>query len=138
MRNSGRLAASFGPIDSAFVVIHYEMLSLLRGSKCYVATLFTIWPYGFNLHICLRMVYWVSPRFEVEFADGYSEDTGRPGNVIRLMIGVHYSSMPLTNRMIRWLPGGLKIPIGRISSGLNTCNIAVPFIQPVWSSGVSG
>jgi IS5 family transposase len=30
------------------------------------------------------------PRFEVAFADCYSEDMGRPGNAIRLMVGLHY------------------------------------------------
>ena len=30
------------------------------------------------------------PGFEVEFADCYSEDMGRPGNAIRLMVGLHY------------------------------------------------
>jgi IS5 family transposase len=30
------------------------------------------------------------PRFEVEFANCYSEDMGRPGNAIRLMVGLHY------------------------------------------------
>lgn len=28
--------------------------------------------------------------FDVEFADCYSEDMGRPGNAIRLMVGLHY------------------------------------------------
>ena len=30
------------------------------------------------------------PGFEVEFANCYSEDMGRPGNAIRLMVGLHY------------------------------------------------
>jgi IS5 family transposase len=29
-------------------------------------------------------------RFEVDFANCYSEDMGRPGNAIRLMVGLHY------------------------------------------------
>jgi IS5 family transposase len=35
-----------------------------------------------------RVIDW--PRFEVEFAACYSEDMGRPGNAIRLMVGLHY------------------------------------------------
>ena len=30
------------------------------------------------------------PGFERQFADSYSEDMGRPGNAIRLMVGLHY------------------------------------------------
>lgn len=30
------------------------------------------------------------PGFDVHFADCYSEDMGRPGNAIRLMVGLHY------------------------------------------------
>lgn len=34
-----------------------------------------------------KVIDW--PRFEVAFADCYSKDMGRPGNAIRLMIGLH-------------------------------------------------
>jgi len=30
------------------------------------------------------------PNFDVQFADCYSDDMGRPGNAIRLMVGLHY------------------------------------------------
>ena len=30
------------------------------------------------------------PRFDAQFAECYSEDMGRPGNAIRLMVGLHY------------------------------------------------
>lgn len=35
-----------------------------------------------------RAIHW--DRFETAFADCYSEDMGRPGNAIRLMVGLHY------------------------------------------------
>ena len=30
------------------------------------------------------------PSFDAQFANCYSDDMGRPGNAIRLMVGLHY------------------------------------------------
>lgn len=40
--------------------------------------------------LCLlaNAIYW--PDFDGQFADCYSDDMGRPGNAIRLMVGLHY------------------------------------------------
>ena len=43
------------------------------------------------------------PRFDVAFADSYSEDLGAPGKAIRLMVGLQYLTLHQHHRRVSFL-----------------------------------
>ena len=79
-------------------------------------------------HPLVCLAGWIDwSRFDVAFADSYSEDLGAPGKAIRLLVGRQRaatsdrprcttSNTPSTNRMNRWWSAGSGTPTGSISA----------------------